>query len=127
MNIIYKSFISYLTFRELFIEIYDYEKQMPYGYAKFPLSKFLRKNGERSLEQEIEINIYDNFTHESKGSLGLSLKSQENNTTNNFNIFEQNEKLNIIDTGNANNVKDMKKKKSCECCFIITKSTIRQK
>ena len=27
----YKAFLSYMAFRELFIEIYDYEKQMPYG------------------------------------------------------------------------------------------------
>jgi hypothetical protein len=41
----YKSFLSYLVFRELFVEIYDYDKQMPYGYAKVPLSKFLRDSG----------------------------------------------------------------------------------
>ena len=107
----YKTFISYLAFRELFIEIFDYEKQMPYGYVKLPLIKFLRSNGERFLVEKIEVNIYDNFTHEQKGSLGLSLKSEEMNTKDNFNIIEQNEKLNIIDSANINNIKEIKKRK----------------
>ena len=99
----YKTFLSYLVFRELFIEIYDYEKQMPYGYAKLPLSKFLRSNGARFIVEQTEISIYDNFTHEQKGSLGLSLKSEEMNTKQNFDIIEQNKRLNLIDSGNNNN------------------------
>ena len=99
----YKTFLNYLVFRELFIEIYDYEKQMPYGYAKLPLSKFLRSNGARFIVEQTEISIYDNFTHEQKGSLGLSLKSEEMNTKQNFDIIEQNKRLNLIDSGNNNN------------------------
>ena len=106
----YKTFLHYLVYRELFIEIYDYEKQMPYGYATFPLEKFLRKNTDRVLKEEIEINIYDNYTHESKGSLGLFLKSEEIATNNNFNIVEQNIKLNLIDTDINTNLKNIKKK-----------------
>ena len=116
----YKTFLSYLVFRELFIEIYDYEKQMPYGYTTFPLSVLLRNNGERVKNEKLEINIYDNFTHEIKGILGLSLKSEEINTKNNFNIMEENKRLSIIDTDignisdnrtNNNNEKILKKKK----------------
>lgn len=95
----YKTFLSYLAFREIFIEIYDYEKQIPYGYTKLPLVKFLRSSGARFSKEEIELDIYDNFTYEKKGSLGLSLKSEEMNTKNNFNIVEQNIKLNLIDAG----------------------------
>ena len=112
----YKTFLSYLVFRECFIEIYDYEKQMPYGYATFPLSILLRKNGERVKMEKIDINIYDNFTHESRGVLGLSIKSEEMTTKNNFDIIEQNIRLNIIDTvkennDNNNNEQIIKKKK----------------
>jgi hypothetical protein len=107
----YKSFLSYLVFRELFIEIYDYDKQMPYGYAKVPLSKFLRDSGAKFANEQIEVNIYDNFTHEPKGNLGLTLKSEEFMTQNSFNIIEQNDSLNLIDMGNINNKKDIKKKK----------------
>ena len=107
----YKSFLSYLVFRELFIEIYDYDKQMPYGYAKVPLSKFLRDSGAKFSNGQIEVNIFDNFTHEPKGSLGLTLKSEEFMTQNPFNIIEQNDSLNLIDMGNINNKKDIKKKK----------------
>ena len=126
----YKTFISYLVFRELFIEIYDYEKQMPYGYAKLPLSTFLRNNGERFIVNQLEINIYDNFTHEQKGWLGLSIKSEEINTKNNFSINEQNTELSIIDTGNnqesnnSNIEQNIKKKKVISIASNKKKSLI---
>ena len=107
----YKTFLYYLSLRDLFIEIYDYEKQMPYAYGKFSLSKFLRNNDSKFMSQQIEINIYDNFTHESRGSLGLNLKSEEINTKNDFNIIEQNDNLTFIDTGIPNKMKEIKNKK----------------
>ena len=108
----YKTFLSYLAFREIFIEIYDYEKQIPYGYTKLPLVKFLRSSGARFSKEEIELDIYDNFTYEKKGSLGLSLKSEEMNTKNNFNIVEQNIKLNLIDAGQKD-INNKNKKIAC--------------
>jgi hypothetical protein len=38
----YKSFLNYLLNRFLFIQIFDDEKQMPYGYFQIPLDNFVR-------------------------------------------------------------------------------------
>ena len=102
----YKSFLSYLAFRELFIEIYDYEKKMPFGYFRFPLSKFLRPYQKSFASEQIEIKVYDNFTHDMKGYIILDLKSKEAKTEKQFNIMFQHNLLNFIDT---NDIK-MKKK-----------------
>ena len=109
----YKTFLNYLSFRDMFIEIYDYEKQMPYGFVMLPLNKFIRSNGARFSKEDIELDIYDNFTYEKKGSLGLSLKTEEMNTQNEFNIVEQNIKLNLIDTGEKDLRNNKKKKVVC--------------
>ena len=101
----YKSFLSYLAFRELFVEIYDYEKKMPFGYFRFPLSKFLRPYQKSFSSEQIEIKVYDNFTQEVKGYIILDLESKEAKTDKQFNIMFQHNLLNFIDTN------DIKKKK----------------
>ena len=91
----YKDFLSYLLMREIFIEIFDYEKQIPYGYIKLPLKKFLRIKKKSTLEN-FSVNIFDNYSFEQKGSIELVLKSQEIKTIKEFNLFEQDEKLNYF-------------------------------
>ena len=63
-SINYKTFLKYLAFREIFVQIYDFEKKIPYGYFKFPLSKFLRPNKSKISTEQIELKVFDNFTHE---------------------------------------------------------------
>ena len=98
----YKTFISYMVFRDLFIEIYDYEKKMPFGYFKFPLSKLLRPFQKNFSDEQIEVKVFDNFTHEQKGMIILDLASKESKTKATFNILVQNNILNFIDTSDIN-------------------------
>ena len=84
----YKTFISYLVFRDLFVEIYDFEKKMPFGYFKFPLSKFLRPFQKNFVSEQIEVKVFDNFTNEQKGYMVLDLESREIKTKMPFNIFQ---------------------------------------
>ena len=91
----YKNFLNYLLLRELFIQIFDYEKQMPYGYIQIPLKNFLRRK-KKSILKNFSVNIYDNFTYEKKGEIELCLKSDELKTIKEFNLREQNEKFNIF-------------------------------
>ena len=72
----YKNFLNYLLTRDLFIQIFDYEKQMPYGYIQVPLDKFIRHK-KKSVLNNLTVNIYDNFTYEKKGEIELCLKSDE--------------------------------------------------
>ena len=93
----YKSFLNYLALRELFVEIYDYEKKMPFGYFRFPLSKFLRPYQKSFNTEQIEIKVYDNFTNDIKGYIILDLESKEAKTEKQFNIMFQHNLLNFID------------------------------
>ena len=93
----YKSFLNYLALRELFVEIYDYEKKMPFGYFRFPLSKFLRPYQKSFSTEQIEIKVYDNFTNDIKGYIILDLESKEAKTEKQFNIMFQHNLLNFID------------------------------
>ena len=95
----YKSFLNYLLLRELFIEIFDYEKQIPYGYIKIPLKKLVRYK-KKSILENFSVNIYDNYTYEQKGSIELALKSDEIKTIKPFNLKEQNEKFNFFYSSN---------------------------
>ena len=91
----YKSFLNYLLNRFLFIQIFDDEKQMPYGYFQIPLDNFVRCE-KKSVLTNYNVNIYDNFNFEKKGELELVLKSEEIKTIKDFNLREQNEKFNVF-------------------------------
>ena len=91
----YKKFLKYLLLRYLFIQIYDYEKQMPYGYMQIPLKKFIRHK-KKSILKTMNANVYDNFTYEKKGNIEIVIKSEEIKTLKDFNLEEQNEKFNIF-------------------------------
>ena len=88
----YKNFLNYLLLRELFIQIYDYDKQLPFGYFKIPLRHFVRYK-KKSVFENFSVNIYDNFTYQEKGTIELVLKSDEIKTINPFNLKEQEEKF----------------------------------
>ena len=108
-NINYKKFLSYLVFRDLFVEIYDFEKKMPFGYFKFPLSKFLRPFQKNFATEQIEVKVFDNFTHEQIGYIILDLESREKKTQMPFNILIQNNILNFIDSSDINNNESKRK------------------
>ena len=105
----YKTFISYLVFRDLFVEIYDFEKKMPFGYFKFPLSKFLRPFQKNFVSEQIEVKVFDNFTNEQKGYMVLDLESREIKTKMPFNILMQNNILSFIDSSDINNNQNKRK------------------
>ena len=106
----YKTFLNYLVFRDLFVEIYDYEKKMPFGYFKFPLSKFLRPYQKSYTKEQIETKVFDNFTHEQKGYIILDLESKEKQTEMPFNILTHNNLLNLVDSNDINNKENGKKR-----------------
>ena len=91
----YKEFLNYLHLRHLFIQIFDYDKQMPYGYMRIPLKEFIRHKKKSKLKT-LNVNIYDNFNYEKKGSIELVIKSEEIKTLKDFRLDEQNEKFNIF-------------------------------
>ena len=93
-NIDYKLFVKYLLYKDLFIEIFDNEKQMVYGYVKVPLKKLIRATNKRNLFEVIHVTVYDNQNYSNKGELEILLKSDETKTSNNFDII-----------GNANKFK----------------------
>ena len=105
----YKTFLSYLVFRELFVEIYDFEKKMPFGYFKFPLSKFLRPYQKNFSSEQLEVKVFDNFTHEQKGNIILDLESKERKTKMPFNILMQSNNLNFMDSNYINKNENIKK------------------
>ena len=117
----YKTFLSYLAFRELFVEIFDYEKKMPYGYFKFPLSKFLRPSLKNYSSEQVEIKVYDNFTYEMKGYIILDLETREIQMEKQFNIPTQNNLLHFIDTIDIKN-NDKNKKRN-----IVNENPIKMK
>ena len=110
-SINYKTFLKYLAFREIFVQIYDFEKKIPYGYFKFPLSKFLRPNKSKISTEQIELKVFDNFTHEKKGYIILDLESKESKCENIFSISLQHNILNFIDTNDINFNKSIQKRK----------------
>ena len=91
----YKKFLNYLLLRDLFIQIFDYEKQMPYGYIQIPLKHFVRHK-KKSVLKNFSVNIYDNFTYEKKGEIELCLKSDEIKTIKDFSLEEQDERFNVF-------------------------------
>ena len=91
----YKSFLNYLLLRNLFIQVFDYEKQMPYGYMIIPLKNFVRHK-KKSVLKNFSVNVYDNTTYEKKGEIEVALKSDEIKTIKDFNMEEQNEKFNVF-------------------------------
>ena len=95
----YKDFLNYLLLRELFIQIFDYEKQMPYGYLKIPLKNFVRYKKKTGLHN-FSVNIYDNYNYEQKGTIELVLKSSEIKTIKPFNLKDQEEKFNYFYSSN---------------------------
>ena len=95
----YKHFLNYLLLRELFIEIFDYEKQMPYGYFQIPLKYFIRNKKKSSLEN-FSVNIYDTFNYEQKAIIELVLKSNEIKTVKPFNLKEESDKFNYFYSAN---------------------------
>ena len=106
----YKTFLNYLMFRDLFVEIYDYEKKIPFGYFKFPLSKFLRPYQKTFTKEQIETKVFDNFTHEQKGYIILDLESKEMKTEMPFNILTQSNILNVVDSNDFNKSENVKKR-----------------
>ena len=106
----YKTFLNYLMFRDLFVEIYDYEKKIPFGYFKFPLSKFLRPYQKSYTKEQIETKVFDNFTHEQKGYIILDLESKEMKTEMPFNILTQSNILNVVDSNDFNKSENVKKR-----------------
>ena len=91
----YKNFLNYLLLRHLFIQIFDFERQMPYGYMQIPLKYFVRHK-KKSILKNFSVNIYDNFTYEKKGEIELCLKSDEIKTIKEFKLEEENEKFNVF-------------------------------
>ena len=91
----YKDFLNYLLLRELFIQIFDYDKQIPYGYFKIPLKNFVRIK-KKSILENFSVNIYDNYNYEQKGTIELVLKSGEIKTIKPFNLKEHEEKFNFF-------------------------------
>ena len=87
-NIDYKLFVKYLLYKDLFIEIFDNEKQMVFGYVKVPLKKLIRATDKRNLFELIHVPVYDNQNYTNKGELEILLKSDETKTSNNFDIME---------------------------------------
>ena len=83
---------------------------MPYGHFKFPLAKFLRPSLKNYSSEQIEIKVYDNFTHEIKGYIILDLESKEIKMEKQFNIPTQNNLLNFIDTIDIKNNEKNKKR-----------------
>ena len=95
----YKDFLNYLLLRELFIQIFDYDKQIPYGYFKIPLKNFVRIK-KKSILENFSVNIYDNYNYEQKGTIELVLKSGEIKTIKPFNLKEHEEKFNFFYSSN---------------------------
>ena len=89
----YKSFLNYLLLRELFIEVYDYDKQLPYGYFKIPLKHFVRRNQKKSDFHNFSVNVYDNYNYEQKGSIALVLNTEEIKTVKPFNLKDGEDKF----------------------------------
>ena len=95
----YKDFLNYLLLRELFIQIFDYDKQIPYGYFKIPLKNFVRIK-KKSVLENFSVNIYDNYNYEQKGTIELVLKSGEIKTIKPFNLKEHEDKFNYFYSSN---------------------------
>ena len=93
--ICYKNFLNYLLLRELFIQVYDFDKQMPYGYFKIPLKYFIRYKKKLALEN-FSVNIYDNYNYEQKATIELVLKSNEIKNVKSFDLKEQEEKFDVF-------------------------------
>ena len=70
-NIDYKLFVKYLLYKDLFIEIFDNEKQMVYGYVKVPLKKLIRATDKKNLFELIHPIVYDNKNYTMKGELEI--------------------------------------------------------
>ena len=89
----YKNFLNYLLLRELFIQIYDYDKQLPYGYFKIPLKHFVRREQKKSDFYSFSANIYDNYNYEQKGSIAIVLNSDEIKTIKPYNLKDEEDKF----------------------------------
>ena len=91
----YKKFLNYLLLRDLFIQIFDYEKQMPYGYIQIPLRNFVRRK-KKAIMKNFSVSVYDNGSYEKKGEIELCMKSEEIKTIKDFVLEEENEKFNVF-------------------------------
>ena len=74
-NIDYKTYITYLLSKTLFVSVIDSERQINFGFFKIPL-KILLKQGKNSLILNKEYEIYDYFTYDKKGSIQMLIKSE---------------------------------------------------
>ena len=91
----YKNFLKYLLLRELFIEVFDYDKQIPFGHFRIPLFHFIREE-KKLVMKNFSVNIYDNYDYEQKATIELVLQSNEIKTIKPFNLKEQEEKFNVF-------------------------------
>ena len=99
-NIDYKKYLNYLILKELFVQIYDSEKDMNFGYFRIPLKKFLRDGDRVNIFENFWLDVIDNKTFEKKGQIEISIKSDEIKTNSLFNINENNLKFKDFNTKN---------------------------
>ena len=99
-NIDYKKYLNYLILKDLFIQIFDSEKNMNFGYFKLPLKKFLRDGDRTSIFENFWLDVIDNKTFEKKGEIEINIKSDEIKTNSIFNINENNLKFKDFNTKN---------------------------
>ena len=105
-NIEYRLFVKYLLYKDLFIEIFDNDKQMVFGYVKVPLKKLIRATEKKNLFELIHATVYNNQNFEVKGELEILLKSDETKTSNDYDIYGNLNKFkyfNSIDQYKPNN------------------------
>ena len=101
----YKDYISYLMHKNLFVEVYNFEKLFLLGYLKIPLVNFLRNEKSDKLIQK-EYELYDYFNHKTKGC--IIVNTSVCGYTVNFN-YDPNEYKQVYI--NNCNIKNNKKKK----------------
>ncbi len=99
-NIDYKKYLNYLILKDLFVQIFDSEKNMNFGYFKLPLKKFLRDGDRTSIFENFWLDVIDNKTFEKKGEIEINIKSDEIKTNSIFNINENNLKFKDFNTKN---------------------------
>ena len=106
-SIDFKEFITYLTTRQMSVEVIDVDRALSLGHIKIPL-KDLIKQGKPKIYQQKEYDIYDyNFNY--NGAIQLSLMCHEENTSRPFKY--QPNLLRVINSREGNNSSGSTKKK----------------
>jgi hypothetical protein len=106
-SIDFKEFITYLTTRQMSVEVIDVDRALSLGHIKVPL-KDLIKQGKPKIYQHKEYDIYDyNFNY--NGAIQLSLTCNEENTSRPFKY--QPNLLRVVNSREGNNSSGSTKKK----------------